>query len=36
VSPAEAAAEAEVVILAVPWQVMEETLARLGDLRGPS
>jgi predicted dinucleotide-binding enzyme len=34
VSPAEAAADAEVVILAVPWQTMEETLARLGDLDG--
>jgi 8-hydroxy-5-deazaflavin:NADPH oxidoreductase len=34
VSPAEAATGAEVVILAVPWQAMEETLARLGDLDG--
>jgi predicted dinucleotide-binding enzyme len=33
-SPAEAAAGAEVVILAVPWQAMEETLARSGDLGG--
>jgi 8-hydroxy-5-deazaflavin:NADPH oxidoreductase len=33
-SPAEAAAGAEVVILAVPWQAMEETLGRLGDLDG--
>jgi NADPH-dependent F420 reductase len=31
---AEAAAGAEVVILAVPWHAMEETLARLGDLSG--
>jgi predicted dinucleotide-binding enzyme len=34
VSPAEAAAGADVVILAVPWQSMEETLDRLGDLAG--
>ena len=34
VSPAEAAAGAEVVILAVPWQALEETLARLGALDG--
>ena len=33
-SPSEAAANAEVVILAVPWQAMEETLVRLGDLDG--
>ncbi|HEU4424589.1 MAG TPA: NAD(P)-binding domain-containing protein [Pilimelia sp.] len=33
-SPAEAAAGAEVVILAVPWHAMEETLARSGDLDG--
>jgi NADPH-dependent F420 reductase len=33
-SPAEAAAGAEVVILAVPWQAMEETLVRLRDLDG--
>jgi predicted dinucleotide-binding enzyme len=33
--PAEATAGAEVVILAVPWQAMEETLARLGALDGP-
>jgi F420-dependent NADP oxidoreductase-like protein len=31
---AETAAGAEVVILAVPWHAMEETLARLGDLSG--
>ena len=33
-SPAEAATDADVVILAVPWRAMEETLARLGDLSG--
>jgi NADPH-dependent F420 reductase len=33
-APAEAAAGAEVVILAVPWKAMEETLASLGDLSG--
>jgi len=33
-SPAEAAAGADVVILAVPWQAIEETAARLGDLAG--
>jgi NADPH-dependent F420 reductase len=33
-SYAEAAADAEVVILAVPWEAMEETLAQLGELRG--
>lgn len=33
-SPAEAAAGAEIVVLAVPWQAMEETLVRLGDLGG--
>jgi 8-hydroxy-5-deazaflavin:NADPH oxidoreductase len=32
--PAEAAAGAEVAILAVPWRAMDETLARLGDLDG--
>ena len=31
---AEAAADADVVILTVPWHAMDETLARLGDLRG--
>jgi 8-hydroxy-5-deazaflavin:NADPH oxidoreductase len=31
---AEAAADAEVVILAVPWRAMEETLAQLGKLDG--
>jgi 8-hydroxy-5-deazaflavin:NADPH oxidoreductase len=31
-SPAEAVAGADVVILAVPWSAMEETLERLGDL----
>lgn len=31
-SSAEAAAGAEVVILAVPWQAMKETLTQLGDL----
>ena len=30
----EAASDAEVVILAVPWKAMEETVARLGDLEG--
>jgi predicted dinucleotide-binding enzyme len=34
VPPAEAVEGAEVVILAVPWRAMEETLARLGDLEG--
>jgi len=33
-SPAEAAAGADAVILAVPWQAIEETAARLGDLAG--
>ena len=33
-SPAEAAAGADVVFLAVPWSAMEETLAGLGDLNG--
>ena len=33
-SPAEAAADAEVVILAVPWRAMEETLTPLADLGG--
>jgi predicted dinucleotide-binding enzyme len=33
-SAAEAAAGAEVVILAVPWQAMDETLVRLGQLAG--
>jgi 8-hydroxy-5-deazaflavin:NADPH oxidoreductase len=33
-SYAEAAADAEVVILAVPWRAMDETLAQLGDLEG--
>jgi predicted dinucleotide-binding enzyme len=32
--PAEAAAGAKVVILAVPWKAMAETLAQLGDLEG--
>ena len=31
---ANAAAEADVVILAVPWRAMDETLATLGDLDG--
>jgi 8-hydroxy-5-deazaflavin:NADPH oxidoreductase len=31
---AEAAADAEVVILTVPWAAMEETLGRLGELNG--
>jgi NADPH-dependent F420 reductase len=31
---AEAAADAEVVILAVPWRAMEETLAQVGKLDG--
>jgi 8-hydroxy-5-deazaflavin:NADPH oxidoreductase len=31
-SPAEAVAGADVVILAVPWSAMEETLERLGEL----
>ena len=30
---AEAAADADVVILTVPWEAMEETLAQLGELR---
>jgi 8-hydroxy-5-deazaflavin:NADPH oxidoreductase len=34
VSPGEAAAAAEVLILAVPWHAMEETLASLSDFRG--
>jgi 8-hydroxy-5-deazaflavin:NADPH oxidoreductase len=34
VSPGEAAVGADVVILAVPWQAMDETLGRLGDLAG--
>jgi 8-hydroxy-5-deazaflavin:NADPH oxidoreductase len=33
-SPADAAAGADIVVLAVPWRAMEETLARLGDLDG--
>jgi 8-hydroxy-5-deazaflavin:NADPH oxidoreductase len=33
-SPEEAVAGADVVILAVPWKAMEETLARLEDLDG--
>jgi predicted dinucleotide-binding enzyme len=32
--PADAAADAAVVILAVPWHAMEETVAALGDLDG--
>jgi 8-hydroxy-5-deazaflavin:NADPH oxidoreductase len=32
--PAEAVTDAEVVIPAVPWQAMEETLAQLGDVDG--
>jgi 8-hydroxy-5-deazaflavin:NADPH oxidoreductase len=31
---AEAAADADVVILTVPWQAMDETLDQLGDLNG--
>ena len=31
---AEAAADAEVVILTVPWEAMEETLSQLGELNG--
>jgi 8-hydroxy-5-deazaflavin:NADPH oxidoreductase len=31
-SPAEAAAGAEVLVLAVPWRAMEETLERLGEV----
>jgi 8-hydroxy-5-deazaflavin:NADPH oxidoreductase len=31
---ADAAADADVVILTVPWQAMEETLGQLGDLPG--
>ncbi len=31
---AEAAGDAEVVILTVPWEAMEETLPQLGDLKG--
>ena len=31
---AEAAADAEVVILAVPWEAMDETLGQLGELDG--
>jgi NADPH-dependent F420 reductase len=30
----EAVTDADVVILTVPWQAMDETLAQLGDLRG--
>jgi 8-hydroxy-5-deazaflavin:NADPH oxidoreductase len=33
-SYAEAAADAEVVILTVPWEAMDETLTQLGDLSG--
>ena len=33
-SPAEAAAGAKVVILAVPWHAMEDTLESLGDVSG--
>jgi 8-hydroxy-5-deazaflavin:NADPH oxidoreductase len=33
-SPADAVAEAEVVILAVPWSAMKEATAQLGDLEG--
>jgi predicted dinucleotide-binding enzyme len=33
-SPAEAVAGADVVILAVPWQAIDDTAARLGDLAG--
>ncbi len=33
-SSVEAAAGAEVVVLAVPWQAMDETLVRLGELAG--
>jgi NADPH-dependent F420 reductase len=33
-SYAEAAADAEVVILTVPWEAMEDTLEQLGDLNG--
>jgi predicted dinucleotide-binding enzyme len=33
-SPGEAAVGADVVILAIPWQAMEEALAGLGDLDG--
>jgi NADPH-dependent F420 reductase len=33
-TPAEATAGAEVVVLAVPWRAMEETVASLGDLDG--
>jgi predicted dinucleotide-binding enzyme len=33
---AEAAANADVVILTVPWPAMEETLDQVGDLAGPS
>jgi NADPH-dependent F420 reductase len=33
-SPAEAVADAEVILLAVPWGVARETLDELGDLRG--
>jgi 8-hydroxy-5-deazaflavin:NADPH oxidoreductase len=31
---ADAAADADVVILAVPWQAMDQTLSQLGDLSG--
>jgi predicted dinucleotide-binding enzyme len=34
VALAESTADAEVVILAVPWRAMEETLPQLGDLEG--
>lgn len=33
-SYSEAAADAEVIILTVPWHAMDETLARLGDVQG--
>lgn len=34
VSPAKAAAEAQIVVLAVPWKATEETVKALGDLAG--
>ena len=33
-SPAQAVADAEAILLAVPWSVARQTLAELGDLRG--
>ncbi len=34
VSPAEAASASEVIVLAVPWNAVRESLAQMGDLRG--